>query len=842
MLTNFQISQLCDIQIQWLPTPGHQKMSNLRVPKDASTSNIGLRFSDARCDVLDASGNAIGGLNNKTHLALSKLPSLNRIHFSGYIQQNDQDYPSSVTVSTRKRQISSAEFLVFGPKVIADDLAKELSRSHLFLQHPSPLPSEVPYENPQYLDIARGIFSNGSLLPPIQGLDNPETSCDASSQEDREQHVTDIIQALDDLPRHNYLIEANVDQRVSTTLLSHQKEGVDFILRREGPVGLNPRCLWKLAGLPQDVKIYHHLITGSTSDKPEDAPGGILADAMGVGKTLTMIAAIASSLKEAGEFASRQGTGSLFRTCQNYSVPATLILVPSALILDEWVSEIEKHVVPRTLQFYKYHGANRSLPLASKMAYHIVMSTYGTVAADFRRGGGVLYRFKWYRLVLDEAHFIRNWSTKQFKAVAELDAVIRWCMTGTPIQNSLEDLASLVRFLRVPIFEDASAFRRHIIGRKKTASGIAKPEFDKLRLLLGSICLRRSTSVLSLLGATFTTCRPSFSPEERDAYGGLALACIKSIDEAVSCQNTQKTSQKPILETLLKMRIFCNLGLGMEVYNNEPLTRLDERISLLQQSEALCAYCKLSCDVLDSQEAFHMTQDNSLICPECLPQFHPEIRERAVTDSRRRYANNTVASTKQSASTSNEIVQESPISWQSSSKLNALLKNIKEQDPGEKSVVFSFWIRSLDAVARLLTAHNINFRQIDGSLPDTQRKQMLSEFLDPSVQVLLMTLGTGAVGLNQLSVASYLHLLEPQWNPAVENQAIGRLIRLDQQKQVTITRYVTKSTIEESVENRQALKLRLAIAGGLQSSSSQYMERIDSLRELAKAIQTQLNS
>ncbi len=114
----------------------------------------------------------------------------------------------------------------------------------------------------------------------------------------------------------------------------------------------------------------------------------------------------------------------------------------------------------------------------------------------------------------------------------------------------------------------------------------------------------------------------------------------------------------------------------------------------------------------------------------------------------------------------------------------------------------------------------IVFRRVDGNIEPTQRKELLVEFHnDVSVRVLLMTLGTGAVGyvwdantfaifcagvaadqrysINDLSVASRLHLLEPQWNPSVENQAVGRLLRLGQKRKVTVVRYIMKSTIEE---------------------------------------------
>jgi SWI/SNF-related matrix-associated actin-dependent regulator of chromatin subfamily A3 len=105
---------------------------------------------------------------------------------------------------------------------------------------------------------------------------------------------------------------------------------------------------------------------------------------------------------------------------------------------------------------------------------------------------------------------------------------------------------------------------------------------------------------------------------------------------------------------------------------------------------------------------------------------------------------------------------------------------------------------------------------IDGSLPLTERIKVLKEFRSPDgANILLMTLGTGAVGrvsfmsivisfsgplticrLN-LAVASRIYLLEPQWNPSIESQAIGRALRLGQTAQVVIVRYIMMHTVEE---------------------------------------------
>jgi superfamily II DNA or RNA helicase len=103
---------------------------------------------------------------------------------------------------------------------------------------------------------------------------------------------------------------------------------------------------------------------------------------------------------------------------------------------------------------------------------------------------------------------------------------------------------------------------------------------------------------------------------------------------------------------------------------------------------------------------------------------------------------------------------------------------------------------------------------IDGSLALNDRLKSLEDFRSPNgANILLMTLGTGAVGLN-LAVATRIYLLEPQWNPSIESQAIGRALRLGQTEQVRITRYVMAGTVEESnVLDRQKRKTELAGGG-----------------------------
>lgn len=116
-----------------------------------------------------------------------------------------------------------------------------------------------------------------------------------------------------------------------------------------------------------------------------------------------------------------------------------------------------------------------------------------------------------------------------------------------------------------------------------------------------------------------------------------------------------------------------------------------------------------------------------------------------------------------------------------STKVSAVVADIEQhQTEGGKSVVFSCWTRSLDLIGVFLTSQKFPLVCIDGSHTLGQRKSILENYQDcPEIKILLMTTGTGAVGLN-LTVANCVYILEPQWNPMIETQAIARVDRLGQ--------------------------------------------------------------
>ncbi len=133
-----------------------------------------------------------------------------------------------------------------------------------------------------------------------------------------------------------------------------------------------------------------------------------------------------------------------------------------------------------------------------------------------------------------------------------------------------------------------------------------------------------------------------------------------------------------------------------------------------------------------------------------------------------------------------------------SAKLEQLLTDMEEvAESGHKAIVFSQWVEPLQVLAQALSRYGA--LQFHGKIPHQQRTSILDRFRDdPNCHVLLMSYGTGSVGLN-LQFANYVFLFDRWWNPAVEDQAINRAHRLGQKHPVTVTRFLSSNTIEQRI-------------------------------------------
>jgi SNF2 family DNA or RNA helicase len=149
-----------------------------------------------------------------------------------------------------------------------------------------------------------------------------------------------------------------------------------------------------------------------------------------------------------------------------------------------------------------------------------------------------------------------------------------------------------------------------------------------------------------------------------------------------------------------------------------------------------------------------------------------------------------------------------------------------------KVLVFSQFVRYLQIVKRHLEQEKIDFQYLDGSTPLAQRKKSTQAFQAGKGDVFLISLKAGGMGLN-LTAADYVIILDPWWNPAVEDQAADRAHRIGQQRPVTVYRLIMKNTIEEKIIKLHQNKRDLAsdlLSGGDMSGKMSEQELLDLIR------------
>lgn len=201
-------------------------------------------------------------------------------------------------------------------------------------------------------------------------------------------------------------------------------------------------------------------------EENENFKGGILADDMGLGKTISTLALMIS------------------RPSTNPSIKTNLIVGPVSLI-KQWESEVKKKLkVSHKMSVYLLHQ-KRKMSYAEIKKYDVVLTTYGSIASEWKRYMKHIeeriespeYRPEadvelakkcpilhpksvFYRIILDEAQCIKNKDTQGSKGASSIIATYRWCLTGTPMMNSVSELFPLIRFLRIRPYNDAKAFQR----------------------------------------------------------------------------------------------------------------------------------------------------------------------------------------------------------------------------------------------------------------------------------------------------------------------------------------------------------------------------------------------
>ncbi|KAM0210012.1 hypothetical protein ACHAQD_009889 [Fusarium lateritium] len=237
------------------------------------------------------------------------------------------------------------EINLYGARDDAKKIGAILSEMGTFLQFPQYGLESVEYHNPHFFRV-EGYSEQIPIetpLPSRQDQDQVE-NFGQDRNDEGEGDASDVVESiLDSLSYHTILRDSPVDYRIRTVLLPHQKEAIDFVSGRE--IGNIPSelSLWKYNDMDADEPFYQHIFTGAKRPRQEEAEGGIIADDMGLGKSLVILSTIASSLDRAASFVASESQQN--STEQQYKTPsrATLILAPSSLLVGNWINEVRKY-------------------------------------------------------------------------------------------------------------------------------------------------------------------------------------------------------------------------------------------------------------------------------------------------------------------------------------------------------------------------------------------------------------------------------------------------------------------------------------------------------------------
>jgi superfamily II DNA or RNA helicase len=399
--------------------------------------------------------------------------------------------------------------------------------------------------------------------------------------------------------------------------------------------------------------------------------GAVLADDMGLGKTLQTICVLRGR---------------------------ALVVCPKSVV-HNWIDEMTRF--RPSLRAATYHGPRRQLDQAAD----VTLTTYAVLRLDAER----LAEESWDVVVLDEGQAIKNLGSQTARAAFGLKGKSRIVLSGTPVENRLEELWSAMHFANPGLLGGVSDFQERYVNPIAAGSPEAA---SRLRAKIRPFVLRRTKREVlpELPPRTDTVLHVELDEAERSVYEAVRVATRKSVADKLAAGGGALAA----LEALLRLRqAACHAGL------------------------------------VPGQQA------------------------------------------------------------ETSSKVERLVAALEDAvAEGHKALVFSQWTSLLDRVEPHLQAANIRFSRLDGSTRD--RAAVVREFQDESgPPVLIVSLKAGGTGIN-LTAADHVFLLDPWWNPAVEDQAADRAHRFGQERPVMVYRMVAKDTVEERILALQEKKRGVA--------------------------------
>jgi superfamily II DNA or RNA helicase len=421
--------------------------------------------------------------------------------------------------------------------------------------------------------------------------------------------------------------------------------------------------------------------------------GGCLADDMGLGKTIQTLALLQKH-KEDTEAAGSKST--------------SLVIMPTSLIYN-WLNEAKKFT-PQ-LKLMVHTGTFRYKSAEAFANYDVVITTYGISRIDI----DLLKDYVFDYIILDESQNIKNPSSKSYHSVKQLKSRFKLILSGTPVENSVNDLWTQMSFINPGMLGTQQYFQNEFVTPIEKKKDEEKAR--KLQALIKPFVLRRTKEQVAT----------ELPPKTENLF------YCKMSDEQASVYEKVKSE-----------------------YRNELLKSLEDGTFAKTQIQVLQGLTKLR------QIA-----------------NHPYMIDQEYEGDSGKFENVTHT-------------------------LTTVL------DGGHKVLIFSQFVKQLSIYRAYFDEQQIPYVYLDGSTQN--RGDVVKQFQeDEKTRVFLISIKAGGVGLN-LTEADYVFILDPWWNPAVEQQAIDRTHRIGQTKNVFIYKFITKDSVEEKILALQQRKLSLSRA------------------------------
>lgn len=498
---------------------------------------------------------------------------------------------------------------------------------------------------------------------------------------------------------------------------------------------------------------------------------GILADDMGLGKTCQVIAFL-SHLKEKG----------------NTGNQPTLIVVPGST-LENWCREFQRF--SETINFTPYYGgqAQRFEHQETILAdiengdCDVIITTYDLT---FRKEDNMFLRkCKPKICIFDEGHVLKNANTIRYKSLMRIKTQCRILLTGTPLQNSLQELMSILGFLMPDVFQDDREDSNVTVSEQLQVLFKHKAkvtETDSHSTLLSAQRVQRARTMLT-----------PFILRRKKAQVLKHLPKKTSRVEYCDLTDTQKTLYEQQLAKQRKVMQDRAAGINVKDHANVMMKLRQAAIHpLLFRHRYTDEKIKKMAKACLKEETFY--ESNSDVIFQELELYQD-------------YQCHYLAQKYPGALKKFQLQNQE---WNDSGKVAKLLELLKKyKENGDRALVFSQFTSVMDILGWVFDDHDIAFMRMDGNTPIAERQSLMDTFYsDESIGVFMISTKSGGAGIN-LACANKVIIFDSSFNPQDDIQAENRAHRVGQTREVEVVRLVTKDTVEEQIYALGVSKLEL---------------------------------